>query len=108
MSLQFGYAMEKLHVTEQTLATHPGRIKERLLAAVVDGFGRVFFEALPDDVRHSYDEIHSMLTSVEPKGTENRYVATIEQMNEAEATKIAWAILSLIDEAELEQEKMRT
>ncbi|MCA9904152.1 MAG: hypothetical protein KC547_09860 [Anaerolineae bacterium] len=96
----FGYALEKLHAAEQTLATHPGRIQERLLASVEKGLGRIPVEALPNDLQALLSEIDAKLGSRSSQADESSTESVPYTIDDNTAVEIAWNVLELVDRAE--------
>ena len=59
------YTDEKLAVGVLILATHKGRIKERLIAAFHDSLHGVSAEALPPELRRTWIDVYTKATAVE-------------------------------------------
>jgi hypothetical protein len=103
---RFSYALEKLHQLVNTLSTHPGRIKERLLAGMMVAH-TIQGGDFPDELREIWNEIYEQLTAVEPEGDEGRFAASINQMVEDTAIEIADRLVELTLRAEELETEMR-
>lgn len=81
MAVDRHYTMEKLSDGVGTLATHAGRVKDRVIAAMSAGLYGVNPDALSADARNVWSGIESKL------GTE-----TLQAMDDDEARRVAQAI----------------
>ena len=90
------YPLEKFGQAVSSLATGPGRIRERLMSAYL-AFQPVRGDDLPRDLRGDYVWIMDMLASQEAVGTEGTVQATLNSMDESTAVEIAQRIYSLED-----------
>jgi hypothetical protein len=102
MASPFGSAPEKLTVGVQTLVTHPGSIKERLLDAYIDNVQYVKPENVPEDYRRQLRQLHEIMEGANlPEGPTDPRKGTIEHavklMTADDAMDVARAIFSLYD-----------
>ena len=89
------YVSQVLTKTIRALASHPGRIAERMKAAYAE-MHPVTPDKLPGDLRGDLVYIWDRLTAV--KDDEKGHVpATIDSLSETELSEIAGRILSLAD-----------
>ena len=91
------YAREKFGAAVHELACHPGRIRERLLVAVVAGSPGFGYVPPLDHVELSrkLKWIKAQLTSRQAVGGECQYAASIDAMTEDEAVLIASRIVDV-------------
>ena len=85
--------LEHLSDAMLRLATEPGRIKERLLAAATRGLAFVDRDSLPEPPRGRFEEIYEELTRYE--GPDGSLSASIERLSEARAVEIARVIVDI-------------
>lgn len=94
-----GSIFTEINKAEYTLATHPGPIKERLIAAFGNGIIGVSEESLlqlPADIKDKCKDLYRRLTlNDDTRGDEGRIHATVRNMSEEDAVKIAGEIRSL-------------
>jgi rhamnogalacturonyl hydrolase YesR len=87
--------LQKLHQVVDTLATHPGYIRERLIDA-----GLILVQLLNSDLPPKYQQefasIREALTNVDPRGNEGRLAATVNSMSSEDAAQIANRIVQLM------------
>ena len=84
------YLNGKLSAGVTKLATHPGRIKERLSAAFIDSLLPVSAKSLPAEARATWDRVWSRVQAGAP-----RNMLTIEALNDGQAIEIAQDIVSV-------------
>ena len=100
-----GYASERVMAALSALATHPGRIQERLGLAVRE-LSVLQMDRLPDSIRGILLNIYD--TCTKPKSGENSpgarakgtIVAACDELNDAEASQIATLIFRTYDDIE--------
>lgn len=98
------YAHEKLGRAAQVLATHPGRIKERLIAAFNEAIPMVSAEALPDEPRRIWKtRVWEPLTRVKDE-RRGSAAASLDDVSEEQACTIAESILTVDSMVDLEVE----
>lgn len=92
----YSYIREKLSSAVQILATHPGRIKERVEKALGDIVAAPAHPWPSDDMRDQASRIIGPLTRVK-SGPEGRgvYGNSLDAMTESEACSLALAVMSL-------------
>ena len=97
--------MEKLSSVILALATHPGRIKDRLKESMMHYVG---FTAAPfsERVQDRYRDIHGRLTVVTNEKDGTLY-ASIDSMSEEEAQNLAVDLFSLYFDAGEEYQEER-
>jgi hypothetical protein len=102
MSLQ--YIAEKLFDAIETLALHPGPVKDRLLWAYRDSVSKIklFANDLPVESRNLFNRIDAAMTKVSPVGDEGSIAATISAMSEADAKKLIQDVILLLWEVSSE------
>ncbi len=96
--MDLSYTREKYVAAVQALATEPGRIKERLLAAAIAGVGGLFpskSSGVSPDLVSDIASLERALTSCEPAGKEGAFAASIDAMSEGEASRCAQLILTI-------------
>ncbi|MYB50490.1 MAG: hypothetical protein F4X72_14700 [Dehalococcoidia bacterium] len=86
------YAMEKITNSMSTLATSPGRIKERLRSAFLEL--HLISDDIPASLQADYQWIIQELTKAPDQG-QGSVVATLEEMSEDHAVEIAKRIDTL-------------
>lgn len=103
-----GYAAAKIGETIIMLATHEGRIKERLQASMLKFVGFAP-DPFSERVRIGYSEIHAVLTTVseEDAGSRGRFFASIDLMSEEEASSLASQLMYLDQVVREEYSKAR-
>jgi hypothetical protein len=89
------HAYEKLGQGIDILATSPGPIKERLLKAFLNALAEVSEEALPLEARQRWRQLWQRVTAVQGKPGEGRLVASIQAMDDKEATLIAERVVTI-------------
>jgi hypothetical protein len=89
------YANEKLGLGIDTLATHPGPIKERLIAAFHGSLAQVPTKDLPHEAGRLWAEIWATVTAYEGTTTSGRFEPSINALDPDEAVLIAKAILNV-------------
>lgn len=91
-------SLEKLGLGLHVLATHPGGVRERLLAAFQQGLYAVGPISLPGSARGMWDEVWKAVTSTRVDNLERSFALSIATLGEAEASDLAeriWTIHSL-------------
>jgi hypothetical protein len=89
------YSLSKIGAAVQTLATHPGRVRERLKAALAD-FARSNREAMPtDETRRYWDRIWAAYTAGQDPPLKGSGSIAIDSLTEDEAVLVAQDICSL-------------
>jgi hypothetical protein len=96
--MSFAYANEKLYTAALILATGQGGIHERLESAFAEQLIRLLPEDIPKDIREDFDEVNSALTRVKAKGTEGDIAASIKELSEEEAARLAEKIFNMFAE----------
>ena len=94
------YALEKASWAVHVLATHEGRIRERLVEACHYGFVQIPRNGLPDEIQSQYDRIRKRVTVENPSGDEGAFIPAIRDLSEEEAREVAiWMgdLKSMID-----------
>jgi len=89
------HVYEKLGQGIDILATSPGPIKERLLKAFLDALAEVPEDALPREARQRWQQVWQRVTAAQGKPGEGRLVASIQALDEDEATLIAEHIVTI-------------
>lgn len=89
------YANGKVSMAAEVLATHPGRIRERLVAACNEGLALVPSNVLPHEVKSLYDEVMELVTANEYPSAEGAFAPAIRNLTEEEAQVVANRILEL-------------
>ena len=85
----------KLAMGVLILATHKGRIKERLIAAFHDSLHGVSAEALPPELRRAWIDVHTKATAVEGTKESGRFAPSINALTEDEAVDLAGSIIDV-------------
>ncbi len=98
MSL-IGYSAEKISDGFGVLITHPGLVRERLLAAWSGGLYGVG-AGLPPELLERWKRVVEECTRIQPTGDEGHYAATINQMQETDAIRIVNEIYSIGSEVQ--------
>ena len=89
MSGDLGYTYAKLGEGTQILATHAGRIKERLIAAFNNGgFVMVSPNAMPDEPKRIWGEVWTTVTSLKGTKESGSFAPSIERLSESEAVSL--------------------
>lgn len=83
------YALEKAAWVVRVLATHEGRIKERLVKACHQGFPPIPRRGLPDEIQSQYDRIRERVTVEEHSREEGAFAPAIRALSEEEAKEVA-------------------
>ena len=83
------YALEKASWAVHVLATHEGRVRERLIEACHDGFAQIPRNGLPDEIQSQYDRIRKRVTVEDPSGDEGAFIPAIRDLSEEEAREVA-------------------
>ncbi len=94
------YTHEKLGAGVQILATHPGRVKERLIEAIHKSLFAVDPAALSEpgmdrNARAYWDEVWVAVTTAPPDPARGVYEPSIERLTEAEASRLAQLIVTV-------------
>ena len=92
---ELGYAYEKLGAGVQTLATHPGEVRERLIAAFHDSLVAVNPDALPDEPKGIWLQVWEKATSLGGSARDGSFVASINSLDEAGAVELAKMITTV-------------
>ena len=92
---QLDYTYAKLRAGVQTLATHPGEVKKRLIAAFHDSLFAVNSEALPDEPKGIWLQVWEKATSIKGSSCEGSFVPSINDLDEAGAVKLAKMITTV-------------
>ena len=92
---ELGYAHEKLGAGVQTLATHHGEVKERLIAAFHDSLVAVNPNALPDEPKSIWLEVWEKATSIKGSEREGSFAPSINALDEAGAVNLAKMITTV-------------
>ncbi len=79
----------------EILATHPGAIRERLIAACHEGLALVPSNVLPHELKSLYDEVMDLVTDPESPPAEGAFAPAIGNLTEEEAQVVANRILEL-------------
>lgn len=79
----------------EILATHPGRIRERLIAACHEGLVLVPPNVLPHEVQSLYDDVMEFVTATEYSPDEGAFAPAIRNLTDEEAQVVANRILEL-------------
>ena len=89
------YAYEKLAAGVHVLATHPGRVRERLIAAFHTSLVQVPRGTLSDEPREIWGNVWDRVTAI--KGTEKSgsLEPSINALDEDEAVKVAEMIMTV-------------
>jgi len=88
------YAYSNFSKAVDTMATHPGSIKDRLVAAY-NQFAPVLEKDFPDELKADYKWVMEKLTKKDPIFDEGSVRATLYGMHTKTAVKIAEKILDL-------------
>jgi len=91
------YAFEKLSEAAHALATHPGRVQERLAEAAIYLIRIRPADIQDEELRRMFVGIRDDLSFDEPEGKEGRIAATLQKTSDADASEIARRILELHD-----------
>ena len=83
------YALEKASWAVHVLATHEGRIRERLVEACHYGLAQVPRNGLPAEIQSQYDRIWKRVTVERPSGDKGAFIPAIRDLSEEEAREIA-------------------
>jgi hypothetical protein len=95
------YAYAKLGETTQILATHPGRIKERLTEAINRGGWAMFdpkaleVEDMDGDAPGFYRRVEKAITTAPRDEKLGVYGPSIDRLSEQEACDVAQSLISL-------------
>ena len=76
------HARGKLDEGVSVLATHPGRIKERLIAAFIPKLTEVSETALPPEAREIWVDVRKKVTAVTGTKQSGPYEASINALDE--------------------------
>jgi hypothetical protein len=87
------YNLERLTRGIDILATHPGPVKGRLVAAFHDSLCSVMPAALPGPAFEIWDEMGQMVTAVPAGDHERAFRLSIDPLQEAEAVILARSVL---------------
>ncbi|MDP9392855.1 MAG: hypothetical protein M3Q27_00700 [Actinomycetota bacterium] len=99
--MEIGYALEKVGVGMSILARHPGRIRERLLAAFTEQilFAPTEGKGIPDEVGRRLQAVKDQASRIPGVGNEGALAATFAVIDENEAEEIVgeleWIYYSL-------------
>lgn len=99
------YANGKLGEGTSVLATHPGRIKERLTVAFQRSLAQVPAVDLPAGAKTLWDEVWEQVTAIKGTKESGPFAPSIDALDEYRASQIAEKIVSiqaLIDVATIE------
>ena len=97
MSIEFDYSFEKFGRAFHDLAASNDSLKERLLRAF-DHIGRVRERDVPKELREQFLGISERIRSGKPQNREGTSQATVNQITDGEAVKIAEDIVSFNEE----------
>ena len=89
------YGYEKLFKSVRILVTGSRSIQDRLIDAFLHEFGLIRLEDLPKELHTDFKRIEDELTKVEPVRGEGSARATISQMDDHQANKMAQDIVEL-------------
>jgi hypothetical protein len=89
------HAYEKLGHGLDILATDPGPIKARLVAAFLNALAEVPEDALPPEARERWHKVWNRVTAVPGGAGEGRLLASIRALDDKEATLIAGHIVTV-------------
>ena len=92
---ELSYTCAKLSAGVQTLATHPGRVKERLIAAFHDSLFAVNQDALPDEPKSIWLQVWEKATSIKGSSLEGSYAPSINCLDEAGAVELTKMITTV-------------
>ena len=88
--------VEKFGMASLYLATLPGRIQERRVAALTSWSAATAVTSFPDAaLQDAWDRIRDRMTSVTPSGNEGQYQAAASAMTEDQASEVAKAVFVL-------------
>ena len=79
----------------EILATHPGCIRDRLIAACHEGLVLVPSDVLPHEVKSLYDDVMKLVTATEYSPAEGAFAPAIRNLTDEEAQGVANGILEL-------------
>jgi len=89
------YAREKLGGGIMILATHPGPIKERLIAAFHAFLAQVVDTDMPEDAQQKWREIIGKVTTLDGTPQSGKFQPSIQAMAESEVVQLAEDIVSV-------------
>ncbi len=89
------YANGKLWTAVGILATHPGRLPERLIQACQDGLVFVPEPALPSHLTPVYKRVWERVTSCRESQQEGAFAPSIRSLSEEDAVAVANDIIEL-------------
>ena len=89
------YANGKLWAAVGTLATHPGRIQERLIKACHESLVFVPEPILPSYLKPIYQRVWQSVTSSAGSEQEGRYEPSIAMLSDDEAVAVAKDVVEL-------------
>ena len=89
------YANAKLWTAVGILATHPGRIQERLIKACHEGLVFVPEPVLPSYCKPIYQRVWQSVTSSAGSEQEGRYKPSIEMLSDDETVAVAKDVVEL-------------
>ena len=89
------YANGKLWAAVGILATHPGRIQERLVKACHESLVLVQEPVLPSYCRPIYQRVWQSVTSSAGSEQEGRYKPSIDMLSDDEAVAVAKDVVEL-------------
>ena len=96
------YPHEKFSSAVHGMAVSPASIQNRIADAYIYNLIHLKPEELPEEIRHTFSELCTRLTSAEPVGNEGSVYATTNQMGTDEAVEIARSITHMADIIESE------
>ncbi len=89
------YANGKLWAAVGTLATHPGRIQERLIKACHESLAFVPEPVLPSYLKPIYQRVRQRVTSSAGFEQEGRYKSSLTMLSDDEAVAVANDVVEL-------------
>lgn len=89
------YQNEKLWRAVEILATHPGRIRDRLIKACHEAWVFVHPDLVTEELRAFYNKVQANVTSEPRTDEDGSFKPSIRRLSEEDASKMANHILSL-------------
>jgi hypothetical protein len=89
------YANEKLSLGVHELATHPGRIKERLISAFHPSLAQVPDTDLPPEAKELWGKVWKQVTAQGGTAESGTYQSSINALSENEAVELARNIVTV-------------
>jgi hypothetical protein len=89
------YASEKLNLGVHELATHSGKIKERLISAFNTSLAQVPDKDLPPDARKIWDRVWRQVTALGGTAQSGKFEPSINALRDDEVLQIAKDIVTV-------------